>query len=311
MLDSVCPTAAALADFVLGKLPEDAVDAMAAHAALCNRCQETLAQLRVHDDMLIHHLRAAVSQSAYEQEQACQGAIQAIVQMAYDANSLIGLGNSGAPPADEFTGIDLATLVRRLGPLRPADACELIRLAAVALDEAHRVGVVRLEIHPAHLRLGVDGEVQVLDLGLELTSAVGASDEPTSPAAVLGTLDYMAPEQTRDSRQFDVRADIYRLGATLYKLLTGRAPFDDPRYRSPVKKLMALANEMPPSVAESRDDIPEGLVAVIERLLAKQPDERYATPLETAAALEPFTLDADIAALVESIPRDKGPATRN
>jgi hypothetical protein len=128
--------------------------------------------------------------------------------------------------------------------------------------------------------------VKVLDLGLALIR-----EEP--PAAggagpVLGTLDYMAPEQLQDPQAVDIRADLYSLGCTLYHLLTGRAPFRTAGANDAVARRPAHA-EAPPPIQAERPELPDALVAVLQRLLATDPAQRYATPAAVAEALEPFT----------------------
>jgi hypothetical protein len=113
----------------------------------------------------------------------------------------------------------------------------------------------------------------------------------------MGTLDYMAPEQGGDSHQVDIRADLYSLGATLYKLLAGEAPFCGEKYDSPMKKLTALATEPPRPLRSLRPDAPQGVVAIVHKLLEKDPARRFATPGELAAALAPHSRDANLAAL--------------
>jgi hypothetical protein len=108
----------------------------------------------------------------------------------------------------------------------------------------------------------------------------------------MGTLDYMAPEQWEDSQAVDTRADLYSLGCTLYHLLTGAPPFA--AYEGRLAKMLAHAREPVPPVRGKRPGVPESLVPVLERLLAKKPDERYATPAEVAVALDPFTVGCDL-----------------
>ena len=124
-------------------------------------------------------------------------------------------------------GMDLAKLVRRCGPLPIADACELIRQAALGLQVAHERGLVHRDIKPSNLMLTPQGQVKLLDLGLALFHAQPPTEtEMTATGQAVGTAEYMAPEQVSDSHQVDIRADIYGLGCTLYKLLAGRTPFD-------------------------------------------------------------------------------------
>ena len=129
-------------------------------------------------------------------------------------------------------GVDLSQLVRQRGPLPVAEACELIRQAAVGLEEARGHGMVHRDIKPGNLMLSRRGEVKVMDLGLALLSEAhhGNRRELTATGQMMGTIDYMAPEQGGDSHEVDIRADIYSLGATLYKLLTGEPIYHGERY---------------------------------------------------------------------------------
>jgi serine/threonine protein kinase len=120
----------------------------------------------------------------------------------------------------------------------------------------------------------------------------------TTTGQMMGTLDYMAPEQGADSHVVDIRADIYSLGATLFRLLTGEVPFSSKKYGTPIKMLMALANESAPSIATIRSDLPQELAAVVDRMLARNPEDRFATPQEVADALIPFAGGCDLASLL-------------
>jgi len=135
--------------------------------------------------------------------------------------------------------------------------------------------------------------------------------ELTSTGQIMGTLDYMAPEQGSDTHGVDIRADVYSLGATLYKLLTGRAPFDTPELRSPIKKLMALANNEPHPISQLRRDVPPGLADLIHRMLAKNPDGRPTPPAVVAAELAPFAYGADLSRLFANIPGASGPVVHS
>ena len=192
-------------------------------------------------------------------------------------------------------GSDLSALARRLGPLPVADACELIRQAAIGLAYAHSQGMVHRDIKPSNLILGLDGQVRVLDFGLALLEIdQPTGEEMTAAGQVMGTAQYMAPEQFSDSHQVDVRADVYSLGCTLYRLLSGSAPFAGTNFG---KQLLAHVNEPVPPIRQSRADVPEELAAVIERMLAKDPEQRFSTPSEVATALEPFAAGCDLPGL--------------
>ena len=121
----------------------------------------------------------------------------------------------------------------------------------------------------------------------------------TGSGQAMGTADYMAPEQASDSHTVDIRADLYSLGCTLYKLLSGRAPFSGPEYRGTLDKLNAHVRQPVPPIRQLVSAVPDGLAAILDRLLAKSPDDRFATPAEVAAALAPFCKDADLPALIQ------------
>ena len=121
----------------------------------------------------------------------------------------------------------------------------------------------------------------------------------TATGQAMGTADYMAPEQASDSRAVDIRADIYSLGCTLYKLLTGRAPFSGPEYRTTFDKMNAHVHAPPPPIRHFAPAVPEGLAAIVDRMLAKNPADRFATPAEVAEALAPFCTGADLPALLK------------
>ena len=142
------------------------------------------------------------------------------------------------------------------------------------------------------------GQVKLLDLGLaRFEQAPPPGEEMTGAGQPMGTADYMAPEQVSDSRAADIRADIYSLGCTLFKLLTGHAPFSGAGGQGTFDKLSAHVNDPVPSIADYDASLPEDLVRLIARMLAKSPEDRPATPAEVAAALAPHCRDSDLAGL--------------
>jgi WD40 repeat protein len=187
-------------------------------------------------------------------------------------------------------GTTLAELVRQRGPLPVAEACDYARQAALGLQHAHEQGMVHRDIKPQNLMRTTTGRVKVLDFGLARLAREAAAGEAgsglTSANALMGTPDYVAPEQANDARSADIRADLYSLGCTLYHLLSGRVPFPGGTH---LQKVLAHLERAPQPVAELRPGLPPGLAAVVERLLAKDPARRYPTPAAVAEALAPFT----------------------
>ncbi len=183
-------------------------------------------------------------------------------------------------------GISLKELVETNGPLPVVQACRCIRQAAEGLQYAHDQGMVHRDIKPDNLLLAGNGQVKVLDFGLArfLEEESGAGDL-TEPGLVMGTPDYIAPEQALDAHQADVRADIYSLGCTLYYLLAGQPPFAGAKS---IQKIFAHREQKPPSLSIHRPDLPPGLIQVVERMLAKDPARRYQTAAAVAEALAPF-----------------------
>lgn len=197
-------------------------------------------------------------------------------------------------------GPNLSQIARTVGPLRVADACELVRQAAEGLQHAYEHGLVHRDIKPSNLLLAGNGTVKILDLGLALLRENPADqDELTSSGQIMGTLDYMAPEQASDTHGVDIRADLYSLGCTLYHLLAGAPPFRGSQYSTILKKMMAHAQTPVPPLSNVRSDIPSELWTIIDRLLAKEPSDRYATPEQVAAALQPFAREARLSELMD------------
>ena len=155
-------------------------------------------------------------------------------------------------------GADLNAILKHQVRLQTADGCELIRQAAAGLVEANRRGIVHRDIKPSNLMLTSwrgRPTVKILDLGLAKLVR-GDQDELTSTGQMLGTIDYMSPEQCDESQTVDIRSDVYSLGATLFKLLTGRTPFSSTS--SAVRKLRAILTQPAPSVSSNTsEDIPK------------------------------------------------------
>ncbi len=200
---------------------------------------------------------------------------------------------------DFVDGLDLAAIVRYLGLLTVADAAAVVQQTALGLASVHEHGLVHRDIKPSNLMLATGGTVKLLDLGLALLHEGRPGDELTETGFGLGTADYMSPEQAQDAHHVDIRSDLYSLGCTFYKLLTGRAPFDAPPFRTMLKKMQAHMREPVPPIQTLRPDVPADLAIVIQRLLEKRPERRYATPQAVAAAVEPFAVGSDLPGLLD------------
>jgi len=197
--------------------------------------------------------------------------------------------------AMEFVdGVTLQQLVKQFGAAPVGVAAEIIRQAAIGLQHAFAKGLVHRDIKPGNLMLSVEGEVKLLDLGLgrlradlEATRQLSQHDLSVSGMA-MGTVDYMAPEQWKDSSAVDIRADIYALGCTLFYLVTGKPPYGGDDYPTDRDKLHAHTTVPPPSLQEARPGVPEEFDWLLGRLLAKDPNERLDEPIELARFLAPF-----------------------
>jgi serine/threonine protein kinase len=181
-------------------------------------------------------------------------------------------------------GTDLARRVRQRGFLAIREACDYIRQAALGLQHAFERGLVHRDIKPDNLMLtAAGGRVKLLDMGLALLQeGTAAGAPPPGEGKVVGSPDYIAPEQSLNSRAVDIRADLYSLGCTFYYLLTGRVPFPGGSVKA---KLLRHQTEEPVPVEQIRPEVPPGVAAIVHKLMSKRLEDRYQTPAEVAAAL--------------------------
>jgi serine/threonine protein kinase len=186
-------------------------------------------------------------------------------------------------------GVNFMDLVKKSGPMDALRACHYIRQAAIGLDYAHQVaGLVHRDIKPGNILVDRIGIVKILDMGLARffnDSSDDSSRQLDEP--VIGTADYLSPEQAHDSFSADIRSDLYSLGATFYFMLTGRPPFPD---GSVAQKLIAHQTRMPTPLQELRPEIPMEVADVVERLMQKSPGDRFQTPALLDEALIPLTI---------------------
>lgn len=185
-------------------------------------------------------------------------------------------------------GQDLHQLVKEKGPLKYDTAADYIAQVASGLHHAHDMGLVHRDIKPANCLLDRNGVVKLLDMGLARIIDDTASLTIDNNENVLGTADYLAPEQALNSHKADARADIYSLGCTLYFLLTGHPPFPE---GSISERLMKHQIETPPSILKDRPDVPPTLLHICEKMMLKEPDERYQTAGDVAERLTEWLAD--------------------
>jgi serine/threonine-protein kinase len=219
---------------------------------------------------------------------------------AYDADEVSGTHFFSMEYVD---GEDLGAVVKKHGPLPVAQACDYIRQASLGLQHAYEKGLVHRDIKPHNLLVSggppkadttaqpacahAPGTVKILDMGLARIESGAADDKSsttmTQEGTIMGTPDYIAPEQARSSHEVDIRADIYSLGCTFYYLLAGRPPFPG---GSLTEKLLKHQLEEPAALEELRTDLPVEVAAIIRGMMAKSPNERFQTPADVAAALD-------------------------
>ena len=225
--------------------------------------------------------------------------IHSNIVTAYDANQI---GDRHFMVMEFVDGPNLEQLVRDQGPLPIGQACDFIRQIANGLQFALETGMVHRDIKPANLLVQRGGTgrrspncvVKILDFGLARLHERQPEDKPgsntilTKQNTVLGTPDFLSPEQARDLHQADIRSDLYSLGCTFYYLLTGEVPFPG---GSTLEKLVRHGTEEAVPVEKLRSDVPPPVAAIVRRLMAKKPAERFQTPAELAAALEPFAVE--------------------
>ena len=189
---------------------------------------------------------------------------------------------------------NLYDLLKDKGRL-PLDAvCEIGRQCAHGLQQINDRNLVHRDIKPSNIVVTGEGVVKILDFGIARLRQEDGGGSCTQADVMMGTPDYMSPEQCLNTRDFDTRADIYSLGCTLYHLLTGHAPFSGPEFDTVAAKLAAITNEEPVSLKALCPELPDGLAALVTRMMAKDPADRPDTPGQVAEELHAWS---DAAAL--------------
>lgn len=201
-------------------------------------------------------------------------------------------GQANGLPRDYFVlefvpGQDLDAFVRAHGPLPVTRAAEIFRQVADALTEAHRHGLVHRDLKPSNIMVTPDWRVKLLDFGLVMHPRYQATEKNlTEPGTLLGSIGYMAPEQARDPRSVDGRADLFSLGASLYWVLTGKEPYPDTG--QPIQDLSRRMTQPPPDIREVRPEIPSDVAELLGQLLQVDPGKRIPSAAALTAALTPL-----------------------
>jgi serine/threonine protein kinase len=224
------------------------------------------------------------------------------VVIAYDADQV---GETHFFAMECVEGTDLSKLVKKGGPVGIEQACDCIRQAALGLQHAHERGLIHRDIKPSNLMLTTDGVVKVLDLGLaRFDGSERTNTNLTQVGTVVGTPDYLAPEQALNARSADARADLYSLGCTFYFLLTGKPPF---RGSGLSEILMKHQLEQAPPLEQLRPEVPARVRAIVNTLMAKKPEDRYQTAAELVAALDALKKPAPRPREKDEAVREKAP----
>lgn len=228
---------------------------------------------------------AEEAQRRFERETKVLGTLNhSGIVSATDAGTI---GGAAYLAMERVDGVNLAKLVQHVGPLRADEACEIGRQIALALAAAHEAGAIHRDIKPSNVMIDRDGRVKLLDFGLAHLSTALTTQTETSLGKLLGTLDYMAPEQAAGD-EVGPAADIFGLGATIFFLLTGRSPRSKGINESLIRQLRRIADDPADSLADYRADAPQKLSTMLSSLMSLDPAERCESAAAVADQLSGF-----------------------
>jgi serine/threonine protein kinase len=207
---------------------------------------------------------------------------------------------------DYVDGISLHDLVREHGALDPVRAAHYIAQAAEGLQYMHENGLIHRDLKPANLLLDRSGTIKILDLGLArfLGDQGESLTKKYESQLILGTADYLSPEQAVHCHTVDIRSDIYSLGSTFYYILARRVPFPG---KSAALKIVGHQYHQPDSLIGLRPEIPEALAAVVNRMMAKKPEDRYQEPINVVQALQDWITQPIDPPSASEFPHLRGP----
>lgn len=280
------------------------------YKAVHTRLQRVVALKIIRQDCLLRN-PVAVRRFRREAQAAAQLSHPNVVVI-YDADEVEG---THFIAMEYVEGTELSKLVQQHGPLAIAQACDYIRQAAMGLQHAHERGLVHRDIKPSNLLVsGLSdkasapswGTVKILDMGLARLQEQPENKNPytflTESGVVMGTPDFIAPEQARNASNVDIRSDLYSLGCTFYFLLTGLPPFPQGTL---VEKLLMHQLDEPLALERLRSETPPEICRIVRTLMAKRPEDRFQTPLELTEALANLDLSEESFLVAQPKTHDK------
>jgi serine/threonine-protein kinase len=243
--------------------------------------EQTVMRRRVALKVLpVRMARNELSRKRFDRESRAQASIDHpnVVRL-YDAGTV---GEAPYLALEYVPGIDLDRLVQQQGPLSPELAADTIRQAALGLAHVHAAGLIHRDIKPANIMVTQSGQAKLLDLGVARFDGEDELLTLASRGCLVGTIDYLAPEQALDSHDVDQRADIYSLGCTLYYLLTGRVPFPT---GSQAEKILSHQVREADAIEDERPEVPARLIQICSWMMSKDPADRPQSAVDLAEAL--------------------------